>query len=134
MLAALELVERELFGYVPRHGWTGEVETQGAFTWLREKGVTPADVLQRVAEVAAVEHWGRARFGEEREVHYAYARSVLRLGKMGTWRPAARLLRFMGPLIVDELAPWAVGFLRRLDKDQGKKADRKSASMDFSES
>ncbi|HET9105755.1 MAG TPA: hypothetical protein VFN79_01045, partial [Steroidobacteraceae bacterium] len=85
----------DFLNYAPRYEYRWERALQERMAYLADAGVTPREIVQRVVEVMALDRFEQ-RFENTRERDYGLARSVFQLRSMGTWRPAATLLRFAG--------------------------------------
>lgn len=130
--AALHL-SNEILNYRATFGWTKQLNLQSQMGRLRGAGVTPRDLLARVCEHYALVEANPHRFRTSREEDHAISRAVLRLDKMGTWRPNAHLMNYLGGILREELGAFAIMFIRRLQADARQRQEFREQLADFSE-
>lgn len=122
-----ELVAADLLNFRVRSALSApQRATEEQMARLRNGGVTPRDLLQRVCEIWALQARD-SRFDDSRELHHALARAVLRLRPMRTWRPGGPLLRFLGNEILEELGTFAAGLCARIEHDAEVKRQAKKS-------
>jgi hypothetical protein len=128
--SALALAESTL-EYVPDYGWTWQYDLEKRMAILRGAGVTPLNLIQRVAEHYALVERQPHLFKVQRSQHMALARHVLRLTKLGRWRPGTRLLISLGGMLAEDLGAFAIQLLRRLQTDLAERQALRRSAADF---
>jgi hypothetical protein len=134
--AALTLAER-LLAFRPTRDFTIHYKAASALQGLADAGVSPRDVLIRVAVFYAFLQVRPSRFhGSQKAEDFALARLVLRLGPRRARRdprPSARLLQFLGERIRTDCAPYALALLRRIEQDADHERALRGAAVSFAE-
>lgn len=128
MDAALRLAD-ELLNFRPFRGYGWELKIQEQMTRLRDHGVTPFDVLVRIVECAQYLELRPLR--TQRETDYFYARGVLRAAPLHDYRAGGSVLRWLGPLIREQLEKWAHSFLQLVARRDAARRELLAAA-DFS--
>jgi hypothetical protein len=109
----------ELFEYRAHPCNRSARQMQEQFQRLHAHGVTPWDILQRLAEVFAfIEQAPLHRFENADVQAITLARAVLQLVSLGKWRANGHMLRFMGHHLMDALGVFALNLVRRLEQDR----------------
>lgn len=129
--AALRLTE-ECLNYTPTHNFTVELKIAERTRWLREYR-SPHAVLQRVVEFYAVVDARPERFPSVRAERFGLARAVLQLGAPDgrPGRPSSVLLNYFGTHLAEALGPFALAFLRRLQRDDAERRALIATSSDI---
>jgi hypothetical protein len=130
----LRAVENELFCYQAAHEFRFQLWTADRLHALKDAGVRPLQVLQRVVECYALrrEDERGTTFANQRCWYAFIARKVLRLkhGKLLANSNAARLAH-AGQLIAEVLGKFAVATLMQMDRDQVERHSFDAACNDF---
>jgi hypothetical protein len=116
----------DLLNYRPRREYSWELQLETQVARLRDGGVTPRELLAKICSVWAL-NADRERFRDAREFTYGIANEVLKLRKLGTWRPGGVLLSRLGQMIVDDLGSFAAGVWVKTQQDTDSRAEAHKA-------
>jgi hypothetical protein len=107
-------------------------ERARAFRLLRDHGVTPAQLLARLAEVVCFTEDHPERIPNQKFEDHMLARAMLTLVPWKIrFRPGAKLLRHTGAMLREHLYPWALAFVRKLRSDINETHALIKASISF---
>lgn len=124
--AALD-VAREILDFEIPAGRAGVVGVAEEMQRLRHAGVTPADVLQRVAEVYALMLFAD-RFSDPRELDAYLARAVMKLARRySPKRPTSHTRRTLAYRLKGSLQDFSLHLLLRLTRDEEAERQRRAA-------
>lgn len=111
MGAALASAER-LLRYRRETEFSVHVRVEQQMFRLLSSGTTPLEVVEKVCAVVFLDQrWGR--FESEKVRRYALARHVLNLRPLRGYRPTGPVLTFLGDMVVEELALFALALWKR---------------------
>jgi hypothetical protein len=128
--SALKLADA-ILNYTPDYQWMWKRDLERRMAILRSAGVTPNDLLQRVAEhYACVERMPHL-FKSQRGQHVALARHVLKMKRPGCRDTTARLRFSLGSLLAEDLGAFAIQLLRRLQQDLEERHSLRRQAADF---
>ncbi|MEX0735727.1 MAG: hypothetical protein WD051_14015 [Steroidobacteraceae bacterium] len=131
VVAATELAQR-ILSYTPMHGWRWQLELEKRMAILRDAGVTPLMILQRVGEFYSLIDRHPHRVPTQRAERFTIARHCLHATPWrGTWRPSPRLMLELGTILQENLGLFGSQLVRRLYQDIADFKDLKLASVDF---
>jgi hypothetical protein len=126
---ALTLAAEVLNLKAAAQGFTVQLTMEREMARLRRHGVTPRELLLRVAA-----HYAYTKlrpFRDDRADRAALARAVLRLAPLEGYRPNTRLLQWLASEITGRLALFAIRFIERLSADAEREHARLRATTDF---
>jgi hypothetical protein len=97
---------------------------------LADNGVTALELIQRIAELYAVEYSTAGRFRSVRELECALSRSVMKLRVCRERAaPAVALVRELGMFLRENFGAWAIHLLRKLESDHATKRATQEAML-----
>lgn len=124
-VTAAVMVADDLMNWRPRADFTVHYRLAEEMQRLRSGGVTAREILQRIAEVWALQAFDQ-RFASERELQVSLARAVLLLRPLQK-RPYGPLLRLIGRELQEDLGKFAAGVCWRIERDAEVRAGAKKA-------
>lgn len=127
VIAAHTEAERLLNYRAPHGAPKGARELDSQMRRLRFAGTVPREVVQRACEVFFLDQDGT--FYDLRSCQFALARQVLLIRKLGTYRAGSRLLAFMGELLHDRFAVFAVKLRKHTDDETEEARMRRDAML-----
>jgi hypothetical protein len=130
--AALALTD-EVLNFKAIHNYAYERVLQNYMAHLRDSGVTARDVLIRMIELVGFLEANPTRLQGQRAEEYAAARLVLHLAPYTVaGKPAgARILKTLGPLVMQACYPYALGLVRKWNDDIAKRSALLRQAVDF---
>lgn len=121
----------ELLNYQPSHDFTYQTQLREQMQRLQSFGVTPEQVVCRVAEFVA---WQRDhQIANKREQDCKLALVVLKLAPLRGWHKRSNVLRALAQLITEDgLWRFACGLLMKIEQDHTDRVNLVKALDDYS--
>ncbi|HEX4049913.1 MAG TPA: hypothetical protein VHY19_03425 [Steroidobacteraceae bacterium] len=123
------MIADDLLNYRPHADWTKHHRCAEQMKRLRDGGITARDVVQRAAEVWALQQFDQ-RFETRKVLDNAMARHLLQLVPQGTYRAPGTLLRYLGEMLTDDLGLFCTGVCRQIERDDAARRDARRTFND----